>query len=202
MNNRPGLCIRFVNRGVRQRLRRSDRGSLTSEPVSFEIVSHHSRAIRQRQFGHSASRRTCDVKFVGGAVSYAQVAEPNAICVHTDQSELEKFPPVCIQFGKTAERTDLCSRVFAREFYVFAHGACSGKSARILFSFASHTPRSVISPVTRRLGVTSNPEFAAGLPSGVTRTSTCRPSSHPSACFTSSAPRSSIGISFNPSRIS
>src|SRR5439155_11828725 len=157
MNNRPGLCIRFVNRGVRQRLRRSDRGSLTSEPVSFEIVSHHSRAIRQRQFGFSARRRTRNIKIVGRAMSYAQVAESNAIYIHTDQSELEKFPPVCVQFGKTAERRDLRGRVFAREFYVFAHGACSGKSARMLFSFASHTPRSVISPLTRRLGVTSNP---------------------------------------------
>src|SRR6266480_292936 len=157
MNNRPGLCIRFVNRGVRQRLRRSNRGSLASEPVPFEIVSYHSCAIRQRQFGYPASRRTRDVEFVGRAVSYAQVAEPNAIYIYTDQSELEKFPPVCVQFGKPAKRADLRSRVFAREFYVFAHGACSGKSARMLFSFASHTPRSVISPVTRRLGVTSNP---------------------------------------------
>src|SRR5947208_14566004 len=110
MNNRPGLCIRFVNRGVRQRLRRSDRGSLTSEPVSFEIVSHHSCAICQRQFGYSASRRTCDVEFVGRAVSYAQVAEPNAIYIHTDQPELEKFPPVCVQFGKTLERAELLGR--------------------------------------------------------------------------------------------
>src|SRR5438034_2545393 len=157
MNNRPGLCIRFVNRGVRQRLRRSDRGSLTSEPVPFEIVSHHSRAIRQRQFGNSACRRTCDVKIIRRTVPNAQVAEPNAICIQTDQSKLEKFPPVCVQLGKTAKRVDLRSRVFARELYVFAHGACSGKSARMLFSFASHTPRSVISPVTRRLGVTSNP---------------------------------------------
>src|SRR6266480_7445662 len=157
MNNRPGLCIRVVNRGVRQGLRRSDRGSLASEPVPFEIVSHHSCAIRQRQFGYPARRRTRDVKFVGRAVSYAQVAEPNTIYIHTDQLELEKFPPVCVQFGKPAKRADLRSRVFARELYVFAHAACSGKSARMLFSLASHTPRSVISPVTRRLGVTSNP---------------------------------------------
>src|SRR5438067_11710772 len=157
MNIRSGCCIRFVNRGVRQRLGRSNRGSLASEPVSLEIVSHYSRAIRHRQFGYPARRRTRDVKFVGRAVSNTQVAEPNAIYIHTDQSELEKFLPVCVQFGKPAKRADLRSRVFAREFYVFAHGACSGKSARMLFSFASHKPRSVISPVTRRLGVTSNP---------------------------------------------
>src|SRR6266480_1555309 len=157
MNNRPSLCIRFVNRGVRQRLRRSNRGSLTSEPVPFEIVSYHSCAICQGQFGYSARRRTCDVKIVGRAVSDAQVAEPNAICIHTDQSELDKFPPVRVQFGKTAERAELRGRVFTREFYVFAHAACSGKSARMLFSFASQTPRSVISPVTKCLGVMSNP---------------------------------------------
>jgi hypothetical protein len=58
---------------------------------------------------------------------------------------------------------------------------CSGKRVRMLFSFASQMPRSVISPVTSCRGVTSNPKFAAGLFSGVTRTSTCWPSCSPSA---------------------
>ena len=67
------------------------------------------------------------------------------------------FRRVFVQFRKLTEWRDPRERALIRELYVVAHGACSGKSARILFSLASHTPRSVINPVTRCLGVTSNP---------------------------------------------
>src|SRR6266498_2284554 len=42
------------------------------------------------------------------------------------------------------------------DLYVFAHVACSGKREKMLFSFASHTPRSVISARsgTARAGLT------------------------------------------------
>src|SRR4029078_10453016 len=129
--------------------------SLISGPILFESVLHYSCAIRQRQFGNSAGRRTCDIKIC--AVPNAQVADPNAFCVYPDQTKPEKFPPAGIQFGEPVERNDCRSRAFARKLYVLTHGACSGKSEKMLFSFASHTPRSVISPVTRCLGVTSNP---------------------------------------------
>src|SRR4029077_9968674 len=81
------------------------------------------------------------------------------------------------------------------------HGACSGKREKILVSFASQIPRSVISPVTRCRGVTSKPKLAAALRSGAICTSRCRPPSQPSARFISSASRCSIGICFTPSRI-
>ena len=56
-------------------------------------------------------------------------------------------------------------------------------------------PRSVMSPVTSRAGVTSKAKFAAGLPAGVSRTATRRPSSvQPSIWVTSRASRRSIGI--------
>ena len=78
---------------------------------------------------------------------------------------------------------------------------CSGNSPRMLSSFAWQIPRSVMSPVTNWRGVTSKPKFAAALLCGVTRTSICSPPCQPSAQFTTSEPRSSIGIAFRPSRI-
>jgi hypothetical protein len=38
----------------------------------------------------------CKAMLVSRAVPYAQIAEPNAIWIHTDQTETEKFPSVCI----------------------------------------------------------------------------------------------------------
>jgi hypothetical protein len=127
------------------------------DPVPVEIVSHDFRAVGQRQFRHRSGRRTGDAEIIGRTVPYAQVAEASAIRIHPDQSEPEKFPPVFIQFSKSAEKSNVGTRALARKLDVFTHGACSGKSARMLFSFASHIPRSVIRPVTRYLGVTSNP---------------------------------------------
>jgi hypothetical protein len=62
-----------------------------------------------------------------------------------------------IDFSKRIKGRDIRTRPLICEFCVMAYGACSGKSDRILFSFASQTPRSVIRPVTNSLGVTSKP---------------------------------------------
>ncbi len=79
MNNRAGFWIRLVNRSVRQRLGRGNRGSFKSERVPLEIVSHYFCAVCRRQFGYATGRRTGDKKIVGRAVPYAQVPKPNAI---------------------------------------------------------------------------------------------------------------------------
>ena len=75
----------------------------------------------------------------------------------TNQPLLQKFPSARIEFSKRIEGRDIRTRALICEFYVIAHGACSGKSDRMLFSFALQTPRSVIRPVTNSLGVTSKP---------------------------------------------
>jgi N-alpha-acetyl-L-2,4-diaminobutyrate deacetylase len=65
---------------------------------------------------------------------------------------------------------------------------------------ASQIPRSVISPVTSRLGVTSNAGFPPDVPSGVTCTTPIAPSSDfPWIWVVSRSERSSIGISDTPS---
>ena len=65
---------------------------------------------------------------------------------------------------------------------------------------AEQRPRSVISPVTRRAGVTSKAGLAPGLAEGAMRTVAMLPSiARPVMVVTSVAARSSIGISFTPS---
>jgi len=130
---------------------------LRSAAIPCEIVRHDWHAIRRRQFGQTTRRRTGDVKVPAHAVANAHIAKPDTIGVHAHQVLLQKFPPVCIQFSKRIEWCDIHTRPLIFEFYVMAHGACSGKSDRILFSFASQTPRSVIRPVTNSFGVTSKP---------------------------------------------
>ena len=62
-------------------------------------------------------------------------------------------------------------------------------------------PRSVIRPATSRAGVTSKAGLAAGVSSGEIRTWVTEPSgARPCTNDTSSAERSSIGISASPSR--
>src|SRR5262249_32140867 len=172
-----------------------------SDPVSLKVVSHHFRAVGERQLRQGASRRAGDVKIVGHAVSHTEVAKANAIRAHADQSQLKQFPPELVQFGELIEWRDLVTCALIRKLYVFTHGACSGKREKIPVSFASQVPRSVISPVTRCRGVTSKPKLAAALRFGAMCTSTCRPSSQPSARFISSPARCSIGICFKPSCI-
>jgi len=85
------------------------------------------------------------------------ITEPDAVCVPANQMPMRKFPITCIQVSKRIKRRDVRAGALIRKFYVLAHGVCSGKSDRMLFSFASQTPRSVIKPVINSLGVTSKP---------------------------------------------
>ncbi len=81
-------------------------------------------------------------------------------------------------------------------------GELFGNSDRRPVSLASQQPRSVISPVTSRAGVTSKAGFAAGLSEGATRTVATEPSSaRPVTVVTSLAVRSSIGMPAIPSAI-
>ena len=66
---------------------------------------------------------------------------------------------------------------------------------------AVQTPRSVISPVTNRAGVTSQARFSAVLASGTSLTVSIRPAElRPVMCVTSAGDRSSIGIADPASR--
>src|SRR5262249_45258348 len=80
-------------------------------------------------------------------------------------------------------------------------GRRSGKSASRPSREALATPRSVMSPVTSRAGVTAKAGLAAGPPAGVSRTCLTTPSvSSPAISATSPALRSSIGM-LRPSSI-
>src|SRR5262249_52454610 len=101
--------------------------------------------------------RTGDVKTRFPAVADAQIAESDPVRVHPNHTQRTKSSPVCIQFAELIEWRNLGTRALICEFCVMTHGACSGKSDKMLFSFAWQTPRSVIRPVTNFLGVTSKP---------------------------------------------
>src|ERR1700746_3871846 len=111
-----------------------------------------------------------------------QISETDPVPFNADGSEEKKLPPIFIYFVESGESRKFRCHPVACELdrTGFAHDACSGKSSTMLFSSALQTPRSVISPVTRRRGVTSNPKFAAGLLSGARLTSHIRPSRQPS----------------------
>src|SRR5437016_2112669 len=96
MNNRSCGCIRLVNCGVRQRFRRGQRRAFVSNLVPLKIARHYPCAVCHGQFLYVSGGRTGDVKLVGRAVSYAQVAEPNTIWIYTDQMEIEKLPSAYI----------------------------------------------------------------------------------------------------------
>jgi len=130
---------------------------LRSGANSLRNEGHDSDAIRRRQLRETTRRRPSDVKIRRSPVADAQVAEPDPVCVQTYQALLQKSPSACIEFRNRLEGRDIRKRALICEFYVMAHGACSGKSERMLFSFASQTPRSEIRPVTNSLGVTSKP---------------------------------------------
>ena len=157
MDDCARVSIRLVNCGVGQRFGRGNSRAFASQPVPSKIKSHYSRQIRRGQIGDSASPRAGDVKSRARAVAHAQISKANAVRVDTNHSQTDKFAAAVIQLPKTGERSNLRGYLLAAKLYCFAHDACSGKSWRMLFSFASQIPRSVMSPVTKRRGVTSNP---------------------------------------------
>src|SRR5215471_11891219 len=159
MDHRENCWVRFVNGRMRERFGRGNGRSLALEPVPGEIVRHHSRVVRWREFGNAAGCRARDVKMGGRAIADTQIPETDSVGINTNHSKFEKFSPIFVQFIKSNEGINLYRQLLAGKLDrpSFTHDACSGKRSRILFSSALHTPRSVMSPDTRRLGVTSNP---------------------------------------------
>src|SRR5882724_4050580 len=119
--------------------------------------------------------RCCDIKIDPGffGIESRQVTTVGSFFNPSSQSSKHQDPSrsvCCLELDVSLELGAWCLELSTNYL-----PRCSGKSARMLSSVASQTPRSVMSPVTNLRGVTSNPKFAAGLCSGVTRTSTCAP---------------------------
>ena len=80
--------------------------------------------------------------------------------------------------------------------------ARSGNRPEMPARDAAHTPRSVMSPVTRRAGVTSKPKLRTTAPKGKTWTDSARPlDARPETWVISTAARSSMGICVPSSRL-
>ena len=153
MNNRSCSCIRLViTRASAIPMRASQ--SLRIDLVPLKIP-RHCFAQCQRQLLYAPGRRTCDIKFLVAPSLTLRFPNPTPV-----------DPPIrwrsrsfrLFAFNSASPPNEVSAGdAFARKLYVFAHGVWSGKSARMLFSVALHTPRSVINPVTKCAGVTSNP---------------------------------------------
>ena len=122
-------------------------------------------------------------------------ARPPSVAISRKPRENTPTPNHRLQAGFYLKGTTTILNMFSQD------ATCSGNSFPSPAAVAAQTPRSVINPVTSRAGVTSKAGFAAALPSGSNEIVATVPfARRPDSCETSCALRSSMGISFNPSR--
>src|SRR4051794_9801882 len=110
------------------------------------------------QSGERSGAGTGDIELIRASRADAQVTEANAARIDSDQTALPELLAAGVQFLITGKRLQLPDNVLAGKLNDarLAHDVCSGNRARMLCSLAAQMPRSVIKPVTRRRGVTSN----------------------------------------------
>ena len=118
---------------MRERLRGSDRRARAAQPIPIESEIRHPRDVFRSELGQSACSRAGNIKAVPARIAHAHVAEGDPISAYADEAALLQLPPARIQFCQTIEHDPLPRSPIVSKLdrSGLAHGACSGKSARI-----------------------------------------------------------------------
>src|SRR4029077_13403762 len=155
------------------------RGAAAAEPTSIQVPERNILGLQDLVI-HSARAHE----------------EPPRVVAHADiaRCAMRQTSTRQLTTGRDHQRAQACG---ARASVGLRHSAArrSGYSRCNPARLAEQTPRSMISPVTNRAGVTSKARFSAVLLSGTSLTVSIRPEElRPVMCVTSSGDRSSIGI--------
>ncbi len=174
--NGTNARIERVDRGVRERLGRCLYRPLAVDVIGLDVATHHPGVVTLVSSRDVSGLGTADHECIRIAFADADVAETHAVLrVIADEAlfakpvapGIEFFDGFCRQGGgRLPVAFVFCIALVDHE----AAPARSGNSFASSSSLASHTPRSVISPVTSLAGVTSNASFLTGEPSGTIRT--------------------------------